>query len=260
MPSKIYRQILNDRIDTFLRGSKSAELVDHLGLRGEIRESGLGKLIADLLPVDWGIGSGKIIDSNDNQSSETDLIICYKKVFPPIFFQGDKGIGIFPLESCGFAFEIKTKSNSTKIKSTIAKFNKLKTMQIIRPWSDEVPEYRIKPIRVYFALDTDLREESELDRYIKYDTELQSKYDPAIQIICIVGKGLWYFHNEEDYDDEPTTYWNFYPNEGNHEELIILFGTIVNQIISIVTFGGLDMKRYLLEPIDEIMARKIIRT
>ena len=59
MPSKIYRQILNDRIDTFLRESKSAELVNHLGLRGEIRESGLGKLIADLLPVDWGIGRWK---------------------------------------------------------------------------------------------------------------------------------------------------------------------------------------------------------
>lgn len=255
MPSKIYRQILNDRIDTFLRDSKSAELVNHLGLRGEIRESGLGKLIADLLPVDWGIGSGKIIDSNDKQSSETDLIIYYKKIFPPIFYKEDKGI--FPLESCGFAFEIKTKSNSTEIKSTIEKFNKLKTMEIIRPWSDEVPEYRIKPIRVYFALDTDLREESELDRYIKYDSE--SKYNPAIQIICIVGKGVWFFHNEEDYDDEPTTYWNFSPNKGNHEELIILFGTIINQIISIVTFGGLDMKRYLIEQIDEIMSRKIIR-
>ncbi len=60
MASKIYRQILTDRIEAFLKESKSADLVNHLGLRGNIRESGLGKLIKDLLPVDWGIGSGVI--------------------------------------------------------------------------------------------------------------------------------------------------------------------------------------------------------
>ena len=255
MPSKIYKQVLIDRIDAFLRESKTADLITHLGLRGEIRESGFGKLISDILPVDWGVGSGKIIDSNNNQSSETDLIIYYKRVFPPIFYKDTKGI--FPLESCGFVFEIKTKSSAKEIKSTIERFNKLKKMEIIRPWSDKFPEYNIKPLRVYFAIDTDLKEDDELIRYKKLDRE--HKYDPAIQIICIVGKGVWFYHNEKDYDDEPTTYWIYYPNKGNHEELIFLFSTIINQIISIVTMGGLNMNRYFMEHIQELEMTKIIK-
>lgn len=57
MPSKIYRQIFIDRIDSFLRESKSAGLLHHFGLRGEIRESGLGQLLFDILPIDSGIGN-----------------------------------------------------------------------------------------------------------------------------------------------------------------------------------------------------------
>lgn len=86
MQNKIYSQILKNRINSFLKESKSADLLNHLGLRGEIRESGLGKLIADILPIDWGVGSGKIIDSFNKQSAETDLIIYFKKNIFSYFF------------------------------------------------------------------------------------------------------------------------------------------------------------------------------
>lgn len=130
-------------------------------------------------------------------------------------------------------------------------------MKTIQPYSENIPRFKIKPIRVYFALGTDLNEENELERYGKYDENY--KTDPAIQIICIVGKGVWFFYNEEDYDDDPTTFWEYYPSKGNHEELLILFGKIINQIISILSLGSLDMNRYLIDLNDEILLKKIIR-
>ena len=249
MPSEIYKQIIIDRITSFIKESKSVDLISHLGLRGEIRESGLGKLILDLLPVDWGLGNGKIIDSNNNQSSETDLIIYYKRVFPPIFFS--EKVGLFPLETCGFAFEIKTKSTAKEIKTTIKKFCKLREMEIIERWSEVEPEYNIKPIRAYFAIDTDLKQKDEFERYKKLDKDYL--VNPAIQILCVVGKGVW-FHRPEKEDLNP--HWDYFPSDGNHKELIILFSTIINQLISIVTGGGLDMRRYWLD-ILEIIKREV---
>ncbi|SFB77089.1 hypothetical protein SAMN04487891_102244 [Flagellimonas taeanensis] len=243
MPNDFYKKILNDRIEDFLSQSKSADLMNHLGLRGEMRESGLGKLIEDLLPIDWGVGSGKIIDSNNCQSSETDLLIYYKKVLPPIFFRRDKGI--FPIESCGFAFEVKTKSSAREVKSTISKFDKLKRMEIIKPWSEDTPEYKIKPIRVYFAIDSDLKKGDELNRYLELDSNHRD--EPTIQIICVVGRGLWVYYNKENLGLSVKGIWRHYANEGNNEELLILLSIIINQLTSIVTFGSLDMKKYLLE-------------
>lgn len=258
MPNKLYRKLIHDRIQAFLRESETADLLTHLGMRGGIRESALGKLIADLLPVDWGIGSGKVIDSSDSQSAESDLIIFYKRVLPPIFFSASENTGVFPLESCGFVFEVKTKSTATEIRTTIKKFNTLKNMQAIRPKTDGVQEYVIRPIRVYFALDSDLKEDtSELERYIQYDDEHKS--NPAIEIICVVGKGVWFYHQNETHHGEPNDYWVFLRNEGNHEELIFFFAQIINQIISLVTDRSLDMKEYITDTFHPTRSIEIIR-
>lgn len=123
MPNELYKKLMVERINSFTKESKNIDLINHSALKGSIRESGIGKLFSPLLPYDWEIGKGKIIDSNGNQSSEIDLLFYFKKVFPAIFFSNN--LGVYPIESCGFAFEIKSRSTSTEIKSTIKKFNKL---------------------------------------------------------------------------------------------------------------------------------------
>lgn len=240
MANKLYKKIIKDRVDAFLKESKSIDLLTHNGLRGEIRESSIGKLISDLLPIDWGIGSGKIIDSNDIQSSQTDLIVYYKKVLPPIFF--NTNVGIFPIECCGFAFEIKTKSNATEIQNTVENFKKLKDMQIMMPFSDIESIYCVRPIRVYLALDTDLNKESEFERYKKYDPEYNE--DPIIELICVIGKGIWFASKAPPWSDNKIK-WTFYPSQGNNEELLLLLGAVINQILSLLTLGYINMDKYM---------------
>jgi len=248
MPSDIYKQIIINRINAFLEESESIGSLTHAGMRGNIRESGFGKLITDLLPIDWGLGNGKIIDSKNNQSSETDLIIYYKRVLSPILFSEKSGL--FPLDSCGFAFEVKTISTANEIRTTISKFEKLRDMETLTRYSEQPWEFDLKPIRVYFALSTDLKSEDEFERYKRLDKEYLE--NPTIQVICVVGKGVWFYHKGEEF--EP--FWEFYTSDGNHKELIMLLGTIVRQLVSIVTDGGIDMREYWIDGLD-ILKREL---
>jgi len=251
MSSNIYKQLIFNRIKSFINDSDNSHLINHSGLNGEIKENILRNFISDFLPVDWGIGSGKIINSHNKISSETDLIIFYKKILPPIFFNEFKGI--FPIESCGFVFEVKTMSTSTQIKTTINKFNKLKNLIQTEKFDDGVPEWNIKPIRIYFAYDTNLKTKDELSRYLEIE---EDKNDPAIQIICIVGKGIWKFNKNKNKDYGPE--WIFYPNQGNHEEIFILISILLGQMISLVTYNSINVIRYFFSLSEELKYRKII--
>ncbi len=251
MPNDLYKKLIIDRITSFIKESKSINSISHNGLKGSIRETGIGKLLLPLLPVDWDIGKGKIIDSYGNQSAEIDLLFYFKKVFPAIFFSNT--LGVYPIESCGFAFEIKSKSTASEIKSTIKKFNKLKTLKLSLPLAEPVYTYDIRPIRVYIALGSDLKNKSEFDRYKEFDPEYLD--DPAIECLLIVNKGIWYFRPESR---THSPHWEYYKSDGNYKEVIHLFSLIINQLIQLTAFDAIDMRNYFLD-IDEIFELKIIK-
>ncbi len=251
MPNNLYKELIIDKIISFVKESKSIESITHNGLKGSIRETGLGKLFSPLLPVDWDIGKGKIIDSTGEQSSEIDLLFYYKKVFPAIFFSEE--LGVYPVESCGFAFEIKTKSTSDEVKTTISKFNKLRTLKISHPFSESVYNYDIRPIRVYIALDSDLKNKSEFDRYKGLDSDYLE--DPAIECIVIFNKGIWIYRQE---CKEHTPHWDFYESDGNYKEVLHLFAIIINQLIQLTTYGSIDVRNYFMDFM-EILDLKILK-
>lgn len=231
MPSEIYKKLLLDKIHAFLKESHSIDDISHLGLRGEIRESGLGKLISSLLPAEWDIGTGKIIDSDGKQSPQTHLLIYFKKVFPPIFFS--EKLGLFPIESCGFAFEVKSTMTATEIKKTVKNFNVLKALKLQVPFHEIPIVYQMRPIRVCFALKSDLKNGNEFHRYKQHDPEYLE--NPAIEILCVLNKGLWIYRK---------LHWVYYESDKNQKELLHFFGLMINQLISMTTEGTLDMREY----------------
>ncbi|MGA2624465.1 MAG: DUF6602 domain-containing protein [Bacteroidota bacterium] len=245
MPNDIYKKLLLDKVRAFLKESRTIEGISHLGLRGEIRESGIGKLISSLLPSEWDIGTGKIIDSEGKQSPQVDLLIYFKKVFPPIFFS--EKLGLFPIESCGFAFEVKSTATATEIKKTVKNFNVLKSLQIQTPFHETPIVYQMRPIRVLFALQSDLKKGDEFQRYKKLDPEYLE--NPAVEILCVLNKGLW-IHRAESRNTSP--HWEFYDSDKNQRELLHFFGLMINQLISMTTDGSIDMKGYFFELIERL--------
>jgi len=246
MPNKIFKKLLESRISSFIAESEIAKEVGHFGMQGSIRESGLGKLISQLLPSDWDIGHGKVIDSYNNQSCESDLIIFYKKILPSIFFQGSNDNWFFPIETVGFIFEVKTTSTAKEVKDMVGKFRRLKALERIAPFSEEyVPTIEIRPIPVYFALDSDLKNKTELERYFEYDENY--KTDPLVKIICVLSEGIWLFRK----DEEDDCYWSFYSHSEDYryKEILKLLSVVVDQTNSIHD-GGASMSRYVLPFLD----------
>lgn len=240
MSSDVYKKLLVDKIQAFLKESRSVDDISHLGLRGEIRESGFGKLISSLLPIDWDIGTGKIIDSDGKQSPQTDLVVYFKRVFPPIFFS--ERLGLFPLESCGFAFEVKSTATAAEIKRTVKNFNVLKTLKLQVPFHETAIIYQMRPIRVCFALRSDLKSGSEFERYRQYDPDYLE--NPSIEVLCVVSKGLWIYRAASK---NHSPYWEYYGSDRKQKELLHFFALMINQLISMITEGSIDMKEYFFD-------------
>lgn len=244
MPNSIYKTLLLDKIQAFERESKSIGDISHSGLKGEIRESGFGRLMSSLLPAEWDIGRGKIIDSAGRQSAETDLIIYFKKVFPPIFFS--EKLGVFPIESCGFAIEVKSKITTMEIKRTVKNFNILKSLEIEKPFHEMPIVFQMRPIRVLFALNSDLSGD-EFHRYKHHDTDYLE--DPAVEILLVHNKGLW-IHRKHERNDYP--HWEFYGPDGKHSEFLHFLGQMINQLISLTTEGSIDMRGYFFDFLERL--------
>lgn len=186
MAHKIYEEYLKFDIDILLAEAAVAQLADHPGMTGAIREYGIGKFLAKYLPGNWDFGKGKIIDSEGNTSSEIDLVIYNKTNLAPRLYKDVEGI--FPIECVLYAFEIKSTSDNSKLSRSIKNFHELKTLK-----STHVPFGGIRC--VYFAYNTDLSMKSELERYM----ELDEKYywNPAFNVICVMNQGYWVYYNKE---------------------------------------------------------------
>ncbi|AGC78291.1 hypothetical protein LX97_02916 [Nonlabens dokdonensis] len=176
---------LFDNIADFLKKAKTANSLDHSGLKGRVNEELFGNFLSEYLNKQWSIGSGKIVDPRGRISAETDLFIHDEHGLPKTTL--GKSVDVMPIESCRYIFEVKTKLNATEIKTTIEKFYKLKEFDYSRSK---------KVFRVLFAYSSDLKKENELERIKKYDVNFHT--DPAIQIILIVDKGYW-FHAKRNY-------------------------------------------------------------
>ena len=66
--------------------------LNHKSLKGQLRELLATRLLAKLLTIQFGIGSGVIINQLGMQSPQTDIIIYDRRILPP--FIEEQRIGL----------------------------------------------------------------------------------------------------------------------------------------------------------------------
>jgi hypothetical protein len=220
MANKLYQDILKNDILELVSKSEAINSINHNGIKGNIRENGLSSFIRKYLPQQWECGAGKIHDFNGVESSETDLIIYDKNSLPKLF---EETTGVYPIESCKYAIEVKTKSTAQEIKSTINKFRKLFKLNSLHN--------QLIPTTLYFAYSSNFKKaKQEFYRYKKYDPHFNT--NPAIRVFCVLGQGYWYFNNNRIHlkSKEKVSIWRFLsPKQGNFE-LACLLGGIINTL------------------------------
>jgi hypothetical protein len=242
MANKIFKDLIKNDVSKLIKTSQAVSGIKQSVLKGTFREFGLDSLLTNYLPFGWDTGKGQIHDYKGNQSSEVDLIIYKKNILPPFLFSEKNGL--FPIESCLYAVEIKTISNSEELKTTIDKFKKLQEL-IILPGSFGGIN------KVYFAYGSDLSEKSELERYKELDPNFYE--NPAIDVICVIGKGYWYHYKNFDNNTRKlkSSGWKFIKPTADNYEVICFIGGTINTISDMPRFGYYILDDKIAETVEE---------
>jgi hypothetical protein len=118
-------QSINERFNSKLfEGRENGRLINHNLEYGLGAENILRGLFEETLPSKYGVGKGKIVNSEGILSSHQDVIIYDKINYPTLFTDENKNL-IVPLESVYAVIEVKTKTDSAVLRKA---FEGLKTV------------------------------------------------------------------------------------------------------------------------------------
>jgi hypothetical protein len=125
----LFDAILNARIQDLWNLYISTGELKHRGEKGLFRELFVRQLLENLLPIQFGVGSGIIIDKWGRQSPQVDLLIFDRRLIPPILHSG--GHGVYLMDSVLRVVEVK----SLLQKKDLLQFGQL--VNSIYPYSQE---------------------------------------------------------------------------------------------------------------------------
>lgn len=243
MPNNLFRQRALSLIEAAKREFLEITEIDHPGLRGRVREIAVERLIRPFLPAPFDIGTGKIVDANGKQSSETDVIIYSRDILPSIMYS--ERDGLFPIESTFFSIEIKSRLTSVELNDAIKKAERLAGLDYLYGYhtddAQQVEHKFMTTMPLLFAFDSDLTVEGkdELQRYMEKDIDWLSS--PKLKAICVLGRGMWLHDNY-------NRRWHFHPPSKEHDEVLDWLSILINTLPkSRITRGFPRLGNYLMK-------------
>lgn len=137
-----------------LRGEAEAlRKLNHKSLKGQLRELFASRLLAKFLTVQYGIGSGVIINQLGMQSTQTDIIIYDRRILPP--FIEEQKIGLYPAECVLATIEIKSQITNGIIRE-YAKTAKVIHDELYNPLYSHYRDYdKLRPLCSLFGFNGD---------------------------------------------------------------------------------------------------------
>lgn len=234
MANDIFRSEFITRVRTALTRADAITKIEHHGLAGRAREIFVKDLLRPILPPYVDLGTGKISDSEGHHSRESDVVIYSAATLPPLLIEAD--FGIYPAEACIYSIEVKSRLTADELTNAILKHRELRNLRYLPSAMNEAyqPGTPCPPvIPALFAFKTDLAEggKEELVRYRELDDE--ADVHPAIPVICVAGRGYWWFK-----PNEPAEKWINHPPNAEHEEIIDFLAGIANTVPDQVMVKG----------------------
>jgi hypothetical protein len=124
-------------------------LISHQGEKGRENELSLARMLGNLIPARYGIGSGLIFDTEGNESSQTDIVLFDAVDEPAVLAQTNQVL--FPIENVRGAIEVKTAINGSEIEDIGEKVESVRTLN---PKIDLAPVYTAVGYRATQTLET----------------------------------------------------------------------------------------------------------
>jgi hypothetical protein len=225
-----YRDLMLSRVHATVGAAKAVQSIGHKGLEGQLREIVIRELFRPLFPNDIGVGTGEIITASNRHSKQQDVVIYDKRILPPFLLE--QSVGIFPIESVLYTIEVKSVLNADRLRASHESAKELREFDYLPGEYDE----QERPIcdmefarlnSTLLAFDTDLTEsgKNEIDRY----DEIRGADFPAIVAICVVGRGYWYWKDDQ---------WKTFPCRYPFYEVVLFIAGVLNTYQKILERRG----------------------
>jgi hypothetical protein len=246
MPNPLYVAAFQSRIKTALAAAKDAAAVDHPGLIGNIREILVGSLLKPILPPNIEIGTGQIVDHTGGASAQIDIVVYDRSVLPPLFYGATNEPGVFPVEACLYAIQVKSTSKATHLDQAIEQGRSLAGLTYLREacGGNGHPVNRVIP--AYFAFRSDLAAPSAnggeppevarwRSRHLAEDFQFEDKLHgqdwltwpyPPVRVLCVVDQGYG-FYNGSSYVSSAT--------DGDASEVLAFLIGMANSLLQFAT-------------------------
>jgi hypothetical protein len=174
--------------------------VKHDGEMGAFREFFVAELLRPVLPHQFGVGSGVVIEKGGRQSPQLDVIIFDRRGVPPLLLAGERGL--YPVDGVLAVCEVKSTLKAAHYKQAglaarhfhpaHAEHLKIETGR-----DGGAPIYPLYPV---FGFTADAKDKPEPDRLIEQLPD--AKDHDTIRLITVLDKGLWLW-NGTAYEAEP---------------------------------------------------------
>lgn len=102
------------------------QLIDHQGAKGTENELSLARLVENLVPTRFGVGSGLLVDAKGRSSKQMDLVVYERGTQPGIFAQTNEVL--FPVENVRLCIEVKTRLTQAALEDGREKKNSIQAL------------------------------------------------------------------------------------------------------------------------------------
>lgn len=246
MPSPLYSADLRVRIEAALAAADGAQAIDHPGLTGSIREILVRELLRPILPPSVGIGRGKVVDHVGATSAEIDIVIYDRSLMPPLLYGASGELGVFPVEACIYAIQVKSTSSAANLDQVIEQGRSLARLTYLREACGPNGNPTNRVIPAYFAFKSDLNpptpgqeEAPEItrwrERHAPEDFQLVDVWVddawvvfpfPALRVLCVVGQGYGFYNGR---------HYSTYKTDGAAREIVAFITGVANTLLEVGT-------------------------
>jgi hypothetical protein len=215
MANPLVTEIVRARVKAALDAARSLAGVDHSLVKGRLRELVIDQLLRPVLPPSFGLGTGIIVDSIGGTSGEIDIVIFNREILMPLLFS--ERDGVFPVEACLYAIEVKSSLELRHLAETVDKFGKLKQLQKLTNAN------RFEPIGTLLAFGD--RISNNRDEVLRHYDAIDCESPPLVRVCCIGDRGYWFFSS-------PENSWRVFDEDQDHSAIVRFLGGLANTITS----------------------------
>ena len=244
MPNAFFRDRAIARIRDAINSSARVLSIDHMGVRGDLRELAVEELLRPFLPARYSFATGKIADSTGRQSSQVDLAVYDPSELPALL---SGRLGMVPIETCLSTIEVKTKLTGEEFASATSNAESVRSLQpAVSSWSDSDGRvnWKLAPCAVVpaFLFAFSGPKPETILAWVKAADD--GNRLPPLRGVCVLGTGFFW---------RPTVgEWQVTQATKEHDEVLAFIAQLEASIWKIVRDSHRDagsaMGRYLVGP------------